>query len=675
MHRGLVWTVLALALTRPAIADRADLWNRVDPTTILPLGPRDITPSAIRTFQLDTSRMGERLAQAPRTGREEAPTILALPLPDGSFGRFQIEEAPIMAPELAARYPRFKTYRGQGLDDPTATLRLDFMPQGLHALILTSSGSIWIDPFQRGDSTHYLVYRGREARRTEPFDFTCGVTGGSAPTNLLPNQGEKSTLGGLPSNGGTLRDYRIAVAATAEYTAFHSAGSPTVAEGLAAIVTAMNRINGLFERSLSMTLTLVADNDQIVYTNSATDPYSNGDNVSMMFENESNLNAVIGSANFDVGHVFGTGGGGVAIRLVPCSAEKARGASSASSPVGDAFWIRVVAHEIGHQFGANHTFNGDEGACFGTQRNPDTAFEPGSGSTILSYAGLCGSQNLQSSSDAYFHGISLEEMSDFVNTGGGASCPTESATGNGIPTVDAGSPHTLPLNTPFELCGSASDPDRHPLTFQWEQFDAGPAGAPGSPSGNAPIFRSWTPTSSPCRTFPRLEDLLAGTSVIGEVLPSYARTITFRLTASDQRAEGGAFATDSVNLEVTDQAGPFLLTSPNSGTWMSGQEESVTWDVAGTDLAPVNCSAVHILLSTDGGLSYAHTLAMATPNDGEQTVVVPLEASSETRVKVACSDNIFFDVSDNDLEVIFSPEIFADGFESGTTALWSSSVP
>ena len=681
MHRWILWTVVALSFLCPGLAEASNPWTEIQPEAITARGEREIAPSIYRALELDHGKLAQVLAATPLAGSAHAETqmaVLELPLPSG-WGRFRIEQAPIMAPELAARFPGIKTYRGQGIEDPAATLRFDVTPKGLHGMIMTPSEVFWIDPFQRRDRDHYVVYSDRHYSRAGSETFECGVHSDSGPGLDLARIGldfrAPPKRGSLPSNGGTLRTYRIAVAATGEFTAAHSDGAPTVAEGLAAVVTAMNRVNAIFERSLSLTMTLVADNDQLIYTDSGSDPYSGGNLVSMMFENETNLNSVIGLANYDIGHVFGTGSGGVAIVEVPCTATKARGASGLGEPINDGFWVRVVAHEIAHQWGAGHSFNGNTGACAGSQHVPASAYEPGSGSTIQSYAGLCSPQNMQASSDPYYHSISLQEMVEYSVNGDGSSCASESVTGNGIPSVDAGPSHTIPVNTAFELCGSGSDPDSHPLTFVWEQFNLGPTGPPDNPTGDAPIFRSRPPSESPCRTFPRLSDLLTGVSSPGELLPSYERVLTFRLTARDNQASGGAFATDSVDIAVSDQAGPFLLTSPNSGAWMRNQPETVTWDVAGTDMTPVSCPAVDILLSTDGGLTFPHVLADDTANDGEHSVVVTQGVTTTARVKIVCANNVFFDISDQDVAIEQSDDIFADGFEIGDTNTWSSTVP
>ncbi len=678
--------LLATLLAPPALlAAGPAVWSDVSESRITP-GERWIVPARYRTVALDSVALEGVLQAAPLEGSanaQAAETIFALPLPGGDYGRFRIEESPIMAPELAARYPEIRTFRGQGIDDPAAVARFDLTPAGFHAIVLSPQGEIYVDPYSRGDAVHYVSYFTRDySNPAAAAELRCHVTG---EHDALSHEGihtaTESTAGrGVPNlpNGDTLKTYRLAIGATGEYTIFHSAdpGNPTVAEGMAAIVTAMNRVNGVYERDMAVRMTLVPNNDEVVYTDPATDPYTNSSGSAMLGQNQANLDAVIGNANYDIGHVFSTGGGGVASLRVPCvTGRKARGVTGLTAPIGDVFYIDFVAHEMGHQWGGNHTFNGNAGSCSGGNRNASTAYEPGSGTTIMAYAGICGSQNIQPRSDDHFHNISYQEIVNYITTGAGNNCDVPTATGNTPPTPDAGNPYTIPIDTPFEVCGSATDPDGDALTYNWEQFNRGPAGHPNSPVGDAPIFRSFPSKESPCRTFPQLSDLQDNTQTIGEILPTYARTLSFRMLVRDNRAGGGGADYDELDVVVSDAGGPFAVTSPNTAVgWEPGGTETVSWDVAGTDQAPIDCAAVDISLSTDRGETYGFVLASSTANDGTEDVAVPDVNTTQARVRVRCSDNVFFDVSDTDFEIVMSL-IFADGFESGNTSAWSATVP
>lgn len=611
-------------------------------------------PEASRYFTLEPQSMQALLAAAPREDFD-APApglVVTLPLPAGATERFEIWEQSVMHPELAAKYPEIRTYVGRGLDDAGATVRLDQTPAGFHAMVLSARRTMFIDPVHVGDDTRYVSYfkRPRFAESADrPEDgFPCEVVeepGVAAEIGRLVATRENApTL----RTGQELRTYRAAIAATGEYTTFHGG---TVASGLAAIVTVLNRVTGVYERDVSVRMELIPNNDLIVYTNSATDPYTNNSGGTMLGQNQSNLDSVIGNANYDIGHVFSTAGGGIAGLGVVCrTGQKARGVTGLLSPVGDKFAIDYVAHEMGHQYGGSHTFNGSEGSCSGN-RTSSSAYEPGSGSTIMAYAGICGSQDIANNSDDYFHLRSFLQITAYTQSGLGSGCPTVAVTGNSPPVPVAGNAgFTIPVETPFVLDGSATDPDDDAMTYCWEEYDLGPAGHPDTPSGNAPIFKSFNPKTETFRTFPKLRDIRLNLHTIGELLPTYARTMNFRLTVRDNL--GGA-DWDATSVNVDAGSGPFLVTSIGATPWNGGETRTITWDVAGTDVAPVSCSTVDILLSTDDGrdLVFDVPLLMGTPNDGSAVVNVPSMDVAEGRVMVRAADNIFFDFNDDTFTV------------------------
>ncbi|HEX9655844.1 MAG TPA: zinc-dependent metalloprotease family protein [Bacteroidota bacterium] len=645
-----------VTLLSPALSQNAEsnFWQDIAEATISNRSNREIVPDRYRVLSLSTETLLRSLSIAPLEFGpfEKNAIVIDLPLPRGTSERFRVLESPIMAPELAAKYPEIRTYIGQGIDDPRSTVRMDWTPYGFHAIIFTSNGTIYIDPYNRSTASHYISYYKHDLRQT--LDRTMEEMGPLDTESETAQEIRGLVASGAPQSvaiGEELRTYRLALAATGEYTAFHGG---TVALGMAAIVTAMNRVDGIYEREVAVRMVLIANNDTLVYTNASTDPYTNNNGGTMLGQNQSTLDNIIGNANYDVGHVFSTGGGGIANLGVPCRAGfKARGVTGLSSPIGDPFYVDYVAHEMGHQFGSNHTFNGNTGSCGGGNRNASTAYEPGSGTTIMAYAGICGSQNTQNQSDDYFHSISIDEIVSYTQFGSGNSCPVTTTTGNNAPTVSAGSTvYTIPTITPFFLTGSASDPNGDSLTYCWEEFDLGPAGHPNTPTGNAPIFRTFDPTSSPTRFFPRLSNILSGTQTIGEILPSYARTLNFRLTARDNRAGGGGSGKGSISVNVSDAAGPFQVTYPNSAiAWLANSTDSVTWNVANTNGSPVNCSNVNILLSTDGGQTFPTVLASNTPNDGSEIISVPGTVVNNARVKVEAVGNIFFDIGNADFSI------------------------
>ncbi len=640
--------VLAAALFTKSVlaATSADgFWTDIDQSRITTQGQRLTVPERYRTTELALPEFEAALATAPPEKSVVGGILVSLPMPDGSFQNFRVENSPILAPELAQRYPEITTFIAVAENNALMSGRLDLTPSGFHAIIFTPQGTVYIDPYQSGSRLEYISYYKQDLQNfKEPF--YCGVTG----QRVDASHGLQDHILMSPV-GDVLISYRLAVAATGEYTAFHGG---TGAAGLAAIVTTINRVTGIYERELSVRLILVANNDLVVYTDPDTDPYSNNDPFALLTENQANLDSVIGTANYDIGHVFSTGGGGLAGLGVVCNpSAKAQGETGLSAPVGDVFSVDFVSHEIGHQFGGNHTFNGSTGNCSGANRNASTAYEPGSGSTIQAYAGICGSENLQQNSDDYFHTGSFDEMTSYI--AGGGNCGTPSNTGNTIPAIDAGPAFTVPAGTPLLLTANEGvDPDNgQVLTYSWEQVDVGVAGPPNTDDGGRPIFRSFPAQTEPVRFLPRMSDLLNNTSTLGESLPTTDRNLTFRLTVRDNATGGGGVDYSTVVHQVTTSAGPFAVTSQNAPTgWAAGTLQTVEWDLANTTAAPVSCSEVEIYFSDSGFPAFSGiNLLASTPNDGSADITVPDISTSTGRVMVKCLSNIFFDINDADITI------------------------
>jgi hypothetical protein len=383
----------------------------------------------------------------------------------------------------------------------------------------------------------------------------------------------------------------------------------------------------------------------------------------MLNENQTTCTNRIGSANYDIGHVFSTGGGGIASLNSICSnTNKAKGVTGSSNPVGDAFDIDYVAHEMGHQFGGPHTFNNNSlGSCSGN-RSGNNAYEPGSGSTIMAYAGICGTDDLQNNSDAYFHANSLQNIYTAITATSKNNCPVKVVTGNapsGIPAFTQ--TYAIPFQTAFELTAPAAIDSLATdtlTTYCWEQYDRGAASTWPNAQATGPIFRSFYPTTSRTRIFPRIDKIVNNIyDYIGEKAPPVARTLRFKLAvrATYQGLGATNYSDDSIHLDVINTTTPFKVTAPNTAiTWNIGNTESVTWDVSGTTAAPISAANVDIFLSTDGGYTYPITLATGVPNTGSANVVVPVVPVTNTaRVKVKGAGNVFFDISNTNFRISF----------------------
>lgn len=619
------------------------LINKSNLNSIGEKGDLQINARAYEIYEMDINSLEKQLSGVMKTTDTDSGFIAQISLPhfDGNTYLYNVKLNTTMSSGLQKKFPKIRSYDAYGVNIPSKA-KIDITHKGFHAMIMTAGkNTIYIDPAIKGLNSHYMVYDRKDF--ISENEKTCYVN-----SDQRNDKRDKDFFNAKDYLNCEMRIYRFAVAATVEYTNFHGGN---ISDAIAAQVTTMNRVNGIYERDLGVTLSIIPDNNLIIYEGDlSTDPYSNGDAFSMLSENQTNIDAEIGSANYDIGHVFGTNSGGVAGLGVICvNNQKAKGVTGSNAPVNDPFDVDYVAHEVGHQFGANHTQNN---SC---QRNTATAMEPGSASTILGYAGIC-PPNVQNNSDDHFHGVSLQEMGNRIST---TSCATESPIANSAPIIESTNANTyIPANTPFALTAFASDEDGDVLSYCWEQMDNQiSTQPPESSSSGGPNFRSYSPANIPTRYFPSLENLVSSSpfALNWEVIPSVSRTMIFRVSVRDQplNVTGCTDYTD-VTVTTVEDAGPFVVLYPSEEdiVWGGFEGETVTWDVANTNEAPINCDTVDIFLSVDGGLTYPITLASNVPNNGSAEIIVPNIPTTTARVMVMCADGTFFDISDNNFEIV-----------------------
>jgi subtilisin-like proprotein convertase family protein len=616
--------------------------NNIAQRTLL---PQKTVPQNASYYQLDMGVLKSNLQNAPqRDSGRQSKTLLDFPNADGSMETFTIMEYSVMHPELQAKFPDIRSYVGYGLKNAATVVYFSVSPSGLHSMTMSiENGVQFINPY-----TSDGVYEAfsRSAIPVTANLFECGVMedGLSRSVDL-----DLDVAAARNANDGKRRTFRLAVGTSIEYTNFHGG---TVASALDAINATMTRVNAIYESELSIRMTLVANNNLLISTTGNS-----------LFSNEGNINAttgiinsIIGEGAYDMGHTFTTASGGSAYLARVCTNTKGAATTGLPQPIGDPFNVDFVAHEMGHQFGATHTFNGTTGFCTPGNRTGITAYEPGSGSTIMAYAGTCSPQNVQPNSGDYFHQASLQQIWKNI-TEGSSTCASITVTGNIGPSVDAGESYTIPISTPYKLSGSSADPDGTGThTYTWEQFDLGPAGVPTVTTEFGPMVRSFQDTPNPVRYIPRLQDALAngGTSTTYEKLASIERVLNFALTVRDNDSRGGQTAVDYMSVTTIDSPGPFRVTSQTSEvTWEIGSNKTVTWDVADTNIGLVNTLFVNIKLSIDGGVTFPYFLATNVPNDGSHVISVPAgTVTNKARIMVEGAGNIFYNLNIANFKII-----------------------
>lgn len=630
-------------------------------------------PSNYELVKLNRSQLQLLQKQAPLvkpgTRSTLSPVRISLPLPiahQSISGAFT--ESPVLSDALAKQMTGFKTYE---LKDPvTRGLqgRLSVTAQGVSGLIFTEKGTAYIYPISPDYPDVHMVHYVKDIPFTLPI--SCGT---------------KEILAARKSNVGSriqaavgdcqLRNYRLAVAATGEYTAW--AGSQTNA--LTYIGIAVNDVTAIYQRDAAITFTLVS-NSSTVYTDAATDPYNTGAGAGgALTDNHNTMNAVYTSGGYDLGIVFHNGwNGGVAALQSTCynpwkgmaaaGLNFGTGANPTMGPQGPIF-VNTVAHEMAHQFGVQHTMSSITGGCNGNENVP-TSWEPGGGSTIMAYAGVCSGTAYQTYSDLYFHGGSILQMMDYaINY---ATCGTNSALSNTAPTVTVpAASYTIPVSTPFMLTATGADVNHNTLYYSWEQMDADTSSLlPSSSKAIGPLFRSFPYTTSSTRVLPNLAAVVSGSATPYEVLPTINRALNFMVLVRDAASGGGCTARENVTVNTIASGGAFTVTSQSTTTsWTANGSNTATisWNVAGTNAAPVSCSNVDIILSTDGGVTFTDTLAINTANDGTENIIIPNLTTTTGRVMVKARGNIFFNVNAAAITITSSCSAFGATITPGVT--------
>ena len=603
-----------------------------------------------KLIQFNAIQFKQTLANVAQRASGQAGVEIQLPNIKGELEKFLVWESSNFEPALQAQFPEIRAYVGKGITDPSAVLNFSFSPKGIQTMIFRAkTGTEFIEPYTK-DASVYIVFDSATRYRGQ-LPFTCSTEDFSMSQNL-----SGKITNSLQSSAQSYKTMRLALSCTGEYGVFHGG---TVNGALAAMNATMTRCNAVFEKDLAIKLLIIANNNLVVYTNAATDPYSASANMANWnAELQTNLTNVIGAANYDIGHLFGADGGGGNAGCIGCvcvDTTKGRGITSPADaiPQGDNFDIDYVAHEMGHQMGGTHTFA--YGGLSGTEDNA-TNVEPGSGSTIMSYAGIGGGgTDMQAHSDDYFCYKSIAQIQSNM---GPKTCPvsTSLAVTNPKPGVAVQGPvYSIPISTAFKLTGTGTGTAGEVLTYCWEENDDATVNSPAAsiPSAtktDGPNFRSRPPSSSPVRYMPQFSDVLMGNlTPTWETISSVARTLAFVFTVRDNVLGGGQTNSAATTVTVVNSGGAFAITSPatDNVSWDPGATATVNWNVAGTTANGINTANVNILFSTDGGATFPTVIASNTANDGTETFTLPNVTSPSCRILIEAVGNIFYCVSKN----------------------------
>jgi subtilisin-like proprotein convertase family protein len=644
-------------------AQSDNFWKKINPKDISSVEKNKAEKSTeeVLLFQLDEIGMKNTLAKINTKTSQESVEI-SIPNADGTLERYTVQESSNFAAELQSKYPEIRSYKGIGLTDKTATAYFSYSPQGMQTMVMRADkDSEFIESYSKTKAVYKLITSKNRSNSNMPV--ACS-TEDVALNSELQNKTNK-----VKANDKVFRTYRLALSCNAEYTNYYGG---TVANALAGMNASMTRINGILGKDLAVKFEIIANNDLLIYLDPLTDPYSdsatganNEKGATWNLELQNNLTATIGNAAYDVGHLLSATGGGGNAGCIGCICTNptipnpygkgsAWSAPSNNNPEGPNFDIDVVAHEMGHQLGGNHTFT------FKVEGR-GANIEPGSGSTIMGYAGVVSPStlNIQAHSDDYFSVNSVQQIQSNLTS---KTCSTNTPIVNSPPIINAGLDYTIPKGTAFILKGTGSDPNGDVISYTWEQadnavtsIDANSICYPTKVDG--PLFRSLKPSSSPIRYMPALKDVLANTlTTKWESVSDIQRTLNFFLTGRDNAAVGSSQNnSDDMNVNVSGTVGPFAVTSQNTDNigWNQGGSQTITWSVNGSESLP-GAANVNIKLSTDGGLTFPTTLASNTPNDGLETITVPNITATNCRLLIEPTANIFYAVNSKIFAVGYS---------------------
>ena len=702
-------TVLLFAIAMSfgqMVAQKKAVWHSLgaQPTSKIVRTRPNLNTEGELYFTADVNAFKQFLANTPAKFSATAGTIVSIPNLNGEIETYRVWEDSNFEPDLQAQFPEIRSYVGQGIVDPSARLNFSVSPLGVQTMVLRANGSSeFIEAYDKQASTYVLF--GANNRNRGKLPFKCGTKDVELANVLSQNDNLANR-----SSAQSFKTMKLALSCTAEYSNYFGAtSSAQVALVLAGMNATMTRVNGVMENDLAVHLNIIAGTTSVIYYDPTSDPYydaliGTGNSASNNYISTWNaqlmntLHTTLGDSAFDIGHLFGQSGGGGNAGCIGCicsndmtvdtdgSPQNYKGSGFTSPydgiPQGDNYDIDYVVHEMGHQLGATHTFTfSGEGNNAGT-KCATYQNEPGSGITIMGYAGITNNGTVVTDIDAHSIPVySYINISQIQTALAAVTCPVSVTMTDNIPTANAGADYTIPKGTAFMLTGVATDADASDvLTYAWEESDTSTVtynattiltnSKTFATKTDGPNFRSFNPVTTPVRYFPQLSKILAGTLAITasntstewESVSNVARNLNFTFLVRDNHPGGGQTKTDAAKITVVTTAGPFTVTSQNTTgiTWNGNSTQAITWSVASSSSLTGGAN-VDILLSTDGGLTFPTVLAAAVPNNGSYSITVPNNITSTTcRLMIKASANVFLAV--NSQQFAISPSLSTASF-------------
>ena len=577
-----------------------------------------------------------------------------IPNEKGEYEYFEISKTKLLSKTLSLKYQDIKTFIGVSKKRKNVKARITVTNKGLsYWLRIPNKEDYFFQPLKNKNGLHYGYSDSNETNQNGLNCKTKDLKNKILNTNLLNSK--------KFNNQNNLKTYRIAIMGTGEYTSFwgdnDDSNGDNSEDAYRAVVNTINRVNEIYENELQIKLELISD-ASLMFLNPNIDPFK----LSLNDEAQSAMDSIVGNENYDLGHLFDYGQPDGDAGCVGCVCENGvKGRAYSIHPFedndggvfrNDYFDLDYVAHEIGHQFGAYHTF------AFQTE-NSGSNVEPGSGSTIMGYAGITGEDDVQAHGDPYFHYVSIKEINNYVSN---LTCTVSSVSIINNPfNIDAGKDYNIPKGTAYELSPIVNEPIPDQINFNWEQLDSGQIGSSNFGPLNVvgPTARSILPSNKKSRYVPNIERVISGNLTqtnpsrgsAWETVTDVGRVLNWGITLRDLRDPNqGLISQDNMKINVSSNSGPFLISSQNSANiiWEAGSKKIITWDVANTNKSPIETQTVTIYLSEDGGYNYPIKLIENTLNDGEEEIIVPSSISSKNcRIKIKADNSIYYAINKN----------------------------